>query len=137
MIYIINNLRNRCERLIVALKIIGKVVENDKLVFRNKDVIIQRNNYLTSIQRYLWSNNRTDTVNGISNLLDDVENMITECDGDSVLLNRLGSSLLGIFENTHNGLGALCITYSDDAVCVANFECLIDRANIIHRQIVN
>jgi len=145
-IYTINNLKQRSEKLIIALKIIGRVTETDKLQFRYRDVSIQKNSYITSMYRYAWGDRRKDTISGITSILDELENNIIECSKTDhkiissmdkyIILSRLSSSLFDIIKNPNNGLGALSTTYSNDAVCQAHLESLTERSHLIYKDLL-
>ena len=73
----------------------GRVGETDKLVFRQRDVSIQKSRYITSIFRYVLGDGRRDTIAGISSTLDDLENVISECSKTDIkILTNMDKYLL-------------------------------------------
>ena len=137
--------KQRCENLIISLKVIGKLSGDDKLIFRHRDVIIQRHNYLTGSLRYIFGDSRKETVTGLRITLDEVESIINDCtkmehnglsDSDKyVMLRRLGKSLGLTIGNSNYGIGSLMVLYNEDPVTVANLESITERTKLLEKDL--
>ena len=136
--------KSRCEKLIVALKIISKVSKEDKLIFRHREVMIQKKSVMTSICRYLFNDSRKDTIDGLIATLDEVgsvmsdaikaENTMNDIEKYS-MMKRLISSLHNTTNKAGYGINSLKIIYQDDPVIIANLEAIIERAKLLERDL--
>lgn len=134
-------LRQRIDRTVVSLKIISKLNERDKLLFRDRTVMIQRPSIITSIQRFINGDTRDNTVVGIAQLLDDTESLLNDCkatvDNGNCRLHeryittcRLSSSI----DMAMKGLKTLRITYENDQVMQSHIESIIERFRLVLRE---
>lgn len=138
--------KQRCENLIISLKVVGKLSGDDKLIFRHRDVIIQKHNYFTGSLRYVFGDSRKETVTGLRVTLDEVESIINDCtkmehnglsDTDKyVMLKRLGKSLRSTIENSGYGIASLMVLYNEDPVIVANLESITERTKLLEKDLL-
>jgi hypothetical protein len=137
--------KQRCENLIISLKVVGKLSGEDKLIFRHRDVIIQKPFYWTGSLRYLFGDSRKETVTGLRITLDEVESIINDCtkmehtglsDTDKyVMLKRLSKSLKSIIDNSGYGISSLMLLYNEDPVIVAHLESITERTKLLRREL--
>lgn len=136
--------KQRCEKLIIALKIIGKLSGEDKLIFRHRDVIIQKKSYLTSTLRYIFGDSRKDTIDGLITTLDEVESIVSDCTkvdtGMSdlekyIMLKRLSRSLRAIIYRSGYGVSSLKSVYGEDPVTIANLESITERTHLLDKEL--
>ena len=137
-------LRQRIDRTVVSLKIISKLNERDKLLFRDRTVMIQSPSIITSIQRFINGDTRDNTVVGITQLLEDTESLLNDCksitntdNNDNCRLHdryittcRLSSSI----DMAMKGLKTLRITYDNDQVMQSHIESIIERFRLVLRE---
>lgn len=136
--------KSRCEKLIIALKIISKLSKEDKLIFRHRDVIIQKKSMMTSIYRYIFNDSRKDTVDGLMATLDEVgsvmsdiakvENIMSDVEKYS-MMKRLSYSLHNTISKAGYGINSLKIIYQDDPVIIANLEAITERTKLLERDL--
>lgn len=137
--------KQRCENLIISLKVIGKLTGDDKLIFRHRDVIIQKQSTITSITRYIVGDGRKETISGLRTTLDDVESVVNDFIQMSnsgltvldkyVMLCRLNISLQSVINKSGYGILSLLITYKDDPVAIANLESVKERISLLQKEI--
>ena len=137
-------LRQRIDRTVVSLKIISKLNERDKLLFRDRTVMIQRPSIITAIQRFINGDTRDNTVVGITQLLEDTESLLNECkaasnadnDGSCRLHDRYITTcrLSSSIDQAMKGLKTLRITYENDQVMQSHIESIIERFRLILRE---
>lgn len=136
--------KQRCEKLIIVLKIIGKLSGEDKLIFRHRDVIIQKKSIITSTLRYMFGDSRKETVDGLISTLDEIESIINDCTkvdtGMSdvekyVMLRRLSRSLRAIIYRSGYGVSSLKGVYENDPVTIANLESITERTHLLDREL--
>jgi len=121
---------------------VSKLNENEKLVFRNKSVTIQKNTLLTPVVRHIYGDDRFSTIQGINDLLDETDHLVTDCicnqdlnpEDRYTLLYRINTSLTDCI-NSSKGFNALLSTYAQDSVCTANLECARERSLLLQRKI--
>ena len=137
--------KQKCENLIISLKVIGKLTGDDKLIFRNRDVIIQKQTAITFITRYIFGDSRKETISGLRMILDDTESVIndlmqmpnaglSELD-KYIILMRLNKSLCSIINKSGYGLMSLIIIYQQDPVVIANLESIKERTVLLQKEI--
>ena len=121
--------RQKIERIIIQLKVLSKLNKNEKLIFRNKAIYIQINGYMTACVRQLYGDSRSDSINGLSDIVDDIERVIDECkeEEDKSMLSRLYDSLDSCICDPGRGLHNLVETYSTDKAMVSHLETYIER----------
>jgi hypothetical protein len=138
--------KQRCENLIISLKVVGKLSGEDKLIFRHRDVIIQKPYYWTGTIRYLFGDSRKETITGLRVTLDEVESIINDCtkmdnnglsDTDKYLMmKRLGKSLKSTIGSSGLGISSLMLLYNEDPVAVANLESIAERARLLEKELM-
>ena len=138
--------KQRCENLIISLKVVGKLSGEDKLIFRHRDVIIQKPFYWTGTLRYLFGDSRKETIAGLKVTLDEVESIINDCtkmdhtglsDTDKyIMLKRLKRSLKSIVSNSGRGISSLMLLYNEDPVTVAHLESLTERTRMLEKDLI-
>lgn len=138
-------LRQRIDRTVVSLKIISKLNERDKLLFRDRTVMIQRPSIITSIQRFINGDTRDNTVVGITQLLEDTESLLNDCkaattdtvhSGNCPLHDRYITTcrLSSSIDMAMKGLKTLRITYENDQVMQSHIESIIERFRLVLRE---
>jgi hypothetical protein len=154
-ISIMSTLNQRLEQIIVNIKVIAKLEPNQRLIFKNKSISI-RNYYviITPTIRTISGESRSDITEGLSNLLDDVNRLITDyCNSFELqhpnanvydrelalavfmLINRLKIEIPSIYNSGGKGLNAIKQTYLTDPETSSKIEGIIDNFKIIDRKI--
>lgn len=128
------SLNQQVEKIIISLKIMAKLNENDKLVFRNRNIYIQTPSLFTSIIRNFHGDNRQDTITGIIQLLNDLDVILNEYKKNPDL--RSQENYIGLFrlkystEASMNGIDNLKSTYAQDPVIKSRLESIIERLRL-------
>lgn len=99
--------------IVINLKILSMVKENQKLCVNNGTLTVETDNksLLVSLKRWMNGHNRTNTMNFLKNLVSTSISL-----NDQKLIEPLKEALLG--------LNALAITYANDTVVVATIRVL-------------
>ena len=105
--------------IIINLKIISKIKENDKMIVNNKTMTVDSRNLL-SIRRWWSSDNREITIEYISKVLNQTFNHLTK-NNDINVKQELKNALAG--------LDNLRSTYRLDNVISSKIDILVDKIN--------
>lgn len=137
------------EKILVDLKVISRLTENDKLCTVNADnITIESNDYLQATRRYMYNDSRSRTIKTIDNIIDSSVEYSTNCMKSSHLnLHQLTNSpsehdrenhfrectklrnLSIEINNTVKGLNNLKLTYRNDAIITSQIDVIIHKIN--------
>lgn len=138
-------------RILTNLKIISKIKVNDKLSLdSDKYIIINQNNLITSITRYIYSINRNLNIIQLNEIYDDISNLVdgylcskyfSYYDHSSNLEYEKYLDLKNIIENilkdlkeSKTGLFNLKKTYSYDILIDSQVDNIINKVdNVINK----
>lgn len=128
--------KQKIERIIVILKILSKINKNEKIMFRNKNIYIQPAGLITTISRHIHGDNRYEALNGISDLLEELEGLTEECKGlDIETIQRLCEGLNNCISDPGRGIHNLVETYTTDKATISHLESYIERMSILSKTI--
>lgn len=150
-----STLNQRLEDILIFLKVIAKLEVGQRLLFKPNSVSI-RNNYMvvTPVVRWLASESRKDVTVGLTELVDDINHLVTDYinspelqipnmtdyDRDKALtilmaLNRLKVDVPPLIENSQKGLYAAKETYISDSETSAKIDGIIENLKSTVRKI--
>ena len=105
------------DQILTSLKVIGKIKEGQKVRVRNGllSLEVQSTGIITSITRWIHSDNRYSTIRYIKNVVTHAMELPKS--------NKIQEALKG----TLSGLSSLAVTYGDDAGITATIDVMSDR----------
>jgi len=135
------------EEILVELKVISKINENQKIsTVNNSTISIEKNDIFQGSRRYIWSDSRQKTVNTIENIIDKSIDYSVSCINSSYLniynLTTTPSdhekeshfreyakikNLTSEINNTIKGITNLQKTYKDDAIISSQLDVIIHK----------
>jgi hypothetical protein len=114
------------DSVVLNLKILSKTTKYGKMCRgRNNVLEIDHYNYLQSIKRFIYNDNRLNTIHDIEKLIDTSVNLMNYCikNKDFYKVNMLSKNL----ELSINGIENLKTTYTNDTLIVSKLEILIEQ----------
>lgn len=137
------------EDILVELKVISKINENQKIsTVNNTTISIEKDDLFQGSRRYLWSDSREKTVQTVENIIDGAIDYSTTCINSSYLniYNISGSpsdhdkeahfreysklrNLTTEISSTIKGILNLQKTYIDDAIISSQLDVIIHKIN--------
>ena len=152
-----STLKQRLDSTIVNLKVISKLEGQQRLIFKNKNVSM-RNNYfiITPLVRGAAGESRKDVIDGLHDLLEDVNRLIddyinspelqtpniSKYDRDTAMtlimsLNRLKIELPHLYDIDNKGLNSVIGTYNDykDYPTSSNIEGVVENLKLAVRRL--
>ena len=135
------------EEILVELKVISKINENQKIsTVNNSTISIEKDDIFQGSRRYIWSDSREKTVNTIENIVDRAIEYSTTCINSSYLnIYNLTTSpsdhekeshfreyskiknLTNEINNTIKGITNLQKTYKNDAIISSQLDVIIHK----------
>lgn len=135
------------EEILVELKVISKINENQKIsTVNNSTISIEKDDIFQGSRRYIWSDSRQKTVNTIENIIDKSIDYSTSCINSSYLniynLTTTPSdhekeshfreyakikNLTSEINNTIKGITNLQKTYKADAIISSQLDVIIHK----------
>lgn len=112
------------QTLIINIKILSRLDVADRPVFSDKYIIISKYNWFSPIIRYITGQSRQNILNGLTQLYNNIELIITNKDVSNE--NKIDIKI-EIDNMLRNGLKNLSITYESDAVCASLIEFIMMR----------
>lgn len=150
-----STLNQRLDKVIINIKVISKLETGQRLLFKNRVVSI-RNNYfiVTPIIRSLAGEDRNDVVDGLNNLLEEINRLVDEFLNCVELqnpnssnydieqaqplimsLNHLKVELCKLYDTPDFGLQACKSTYQEDPETCSKIEEIIDNFKLLSRRL--
>ena len=127
------------ETIILNMRIISEIKENDKLV-ANTECLEIDTRYIQSIQRWWYEDRRQNALIKISKIVDDLFNFIDKTYGESQIIKvnetfeedktHLFQRIHRILSNSIKGLENLKITYRYDIKTITKIDLIIEKINI-------
>ena len=135
------------EEILVELKVISKINENQKIsTVNNSTISIEKDDIFQGSRRYIWNDSRQKTVNTIENIIDKSIDYSTSCINSSYLniynLTNTPSdhekeshfreyskikNLTSEINNTIKGIINLQKTYKNDAIISSQLDVIIHK----------
>ena len=127
------------ETLMLNMRIISEIKENDKLV-SNSECLEIDTRYIQSIQRWWYEDGRQNALIKISKIVDDLFNFIDKTYGKNNEIkynNAFAENKTHLFQRIHRillnsikGLINLKITYKNDIKTITKIDLIIEKINI-------
>lgn len=137
------------EDILVDLKVISKITENQKISTVNSgNISIERDDFFQGTRRYLWSDSRTRTVSTIESIIDKAIDYSTTCINSTHLnLYTISDKISAHDKECHfreytklknistelkksvQGITNLQQTYCDDSIISSQLDVLIHKIN--------
>lgn len=112
------------EYIILNLKMISKIKQNNKLVIVNKTLHVDQR-YLQSVFRWYSADNRNDTINFIAGIINQALEYTQKKENTVFDINTIKQELL----STITGLDHLSATYKLDNLIVSKIDILKEKIN--------
>lgn len=113
------------DKILINLKIISKIRENDR-IYINMDrfIIVEQNSIFLSIYRFYYSLNRNKNINNIISIFKDIFEYI-----NNNIENKNLTSISNELKNSIIGLQNLKVTYKNDILIDSKLDIIIDNIN--------